>query len=284
MIGRNRIIASQDAFSIQYANGKSMARRTIGTGKFMPYTGIHVEIGKDAEIDEAMRAAKVPQIELKHQRQGGAEIIRHWCLSDYDAERWSVRFYPVTAGPVAPTMSASLSSERTRRLTREAGLGARWGEGPSKLAVRGYLDVLVRVGCTRLGQLSVRSRMTDELLRALDDHRRICEAVDSIIDRTRHPEVVAFHELALPLGPGQEQTWGKGGDTAQIYPLVSYHPPQVDEEYLRSIWRPDGVHSAAYRDWESIQLWAEEYASQEDEPRKGPQRDDQPPQDDDVPF
>lgn len=284
MIGRNRIIASQDAFSIQYANGKSMARRTVGTGKFVPFTGMHVEVGKDAEIDEAMRAAKAPQIEIKHQRQGTAEIVRHWCLSPFDEDRWSVRFYPVTAGPVAPTMSVSLGSERNRRLTREAGLGARWGEGRSKLAVRGYLDVLVRVGCYRLGQLAVRSRMTDELLRALDDHRRICEAVDNIIDRTRHPAVVAFHELALPLGPGEEKTWGQGSDTAQIYPLVSCHPAQVDEEYLRSIWRPDAVHTTAYRDWESIQLWADEYATQGDEPRQGRQQGEQPPDDGDVPF
>jgi hypothetical protein len=253
-----------------------MARRTVGSGKFVPFTGMHVEVGKDAEIDEAMRMAKVPQIELKHQRQGGAEIVKHWCLSSWDEEHWSVGFYPVTAGPIAPTMSACLSTSRNRRLMCEAGLGARWGEGRSKLAVRGYLDVLVRVGCFRLGQLSVRSRMTDQLLRALDDHRRVCEAVDSIIDRSRHPEIVAFHELALPLGPGEEQTWGKGTDTAQIYPLVSCHPATVDGEYLRSIWRTDAIHAAAYRDWESIQIWAEEYATQdEDESRQG-RRDDGP--------
>jgi hypothetical protein len=44
------------------------------------------------------------------------------------------------------------------------------------------------------------------------------------------------------------------------------HPAEVDAEYLRSVWRPDSVHAAAYRDWESIQLWANEYATQAEEP------------------
>jgi hypothetical protein len=264
MIGRNRIQAVQDAATLQYANGKSMARASVGTGRFTPYVGFHVEVGKDVELDEAMRAAKVPQIEIKHQRQGGAEIVRHWGLGE------SIRFYPVTSGPVAPTVAGSLSG-RNGRLSAEAGLGVRWGQGErSKLAVRGYLDQLVRVGYVRLLQLSVRSRMTDVLLSALLDHGRICEAADDLVDRGKHPEVVTYHEVALPLGPGEEQEWGKG-DTATVVPFKSLHPAEIDAEYLRGLWRPDAVHSAAYRDWESIQLWAQEYATQAEEAFRQPE-------------
>lgn len=259
MIGRNRVQAVSEAATLQYANGKSVARATLGSGRFAPYVGFHVEVGKDAEMDEAMRGAKVGQIEIKHQRQGGAEIVRHWGLGE------RIRFYPVTSGPVAPTVAGSLGG-RNARLTAEAGIGMRWGQGErSKVALRGYLDPLVRVGYVRLLQLSVRSRMTDVLLGALLDHGRICEAADSLVDRTRHPEVVTFHEVALPLGPGEEQEWGKG-DTATVVPFKSLHPGEIDAEYLRGLWRPDPVHAAAYRDWESIQLWAQEYATQAEEP------------------
>lgn len=267
MIGRNRVQAVSEAATLQYANGKSVARATLGSGRFAPYVGFHVEVGKDVELDEAMRAAKVAPIEIKHQRQGGAEIVRHWGLGE------TIRFYPVTSGPVAPTVAGSLSG-RNARLTAEAGIGMRWGQGErSKVALRGYLDTLVRVGYVRLLQLSVRSRMTDVLLGALLDHMRVCEAADSLVDRTRHPEVVTFHEVALPLGPGEEQEWGKG-DTATVVPFKSAHPAEIDAEYLRGLWRPDAVHAAAYRDWESIQLWAQEYATQADEPAMPRQHED----------
>lgn len=258
MIGRNKIRAVQDAVTLQYANGKSNARQTLGSGRFMPFVGFHAEAGRDAEFDAMCLAAKVPQIEIKHQRPGGAEIVRHWNFGE------QVAFYPITSGPVATTVAGSLA-ERNTHATAEAGIGLRWGEGSrSRMAIRGFLDTLVRAGQLRLMQISVRSRMTDELLKALLDHGRVCEAADNLIDRSRHSEVVTYHEIALPLGPGAEQEWGKG-DTATVVPFVSLHPLEVDAEYLRTRWRPEAVHAAAQRDWESIQLWAHDYAVQSDE-------------------
>ena len=255
MIGRNTVQAVQEAATLQYANGKSVARQTLGSGRFTPLVGFHLEVGKAADVDEAMRAASVAQIEIKHQRQGGAEIVRHWFLGE------SVRLYPVTSGPVAATVAGSLSGRNAQR-TSEAGIGMRWGSNErSKMAIRGYLDVLVQAGSLQLIKLSVRSRMTDILLGTLIDHGRVCEAADNLIDRARHPEVVTYHEVALPLGPADEQEWGKG-DTATVVPFKSLHPAEVDAEYLRGVWRPDSVHAAAYRDWESIQIWAHEYANQ----------------------
>jgi hypothetical protein len=160
---------------------------------------------------------------------------------------------------------------RNAALTAEAGIGMRWGASErSKMAVRGYLEVLARAGYLRLVQLSTRSRMTDRLLGALLDHGRVCEAADHLIDRTRHPEVVSFHEIALPLGPAEEQEWGKG-DTATVVPFKSVHPDAIDAEYLRAVWRPDNVHAAAQRDWEGIKLWAQEYATQAEEGARTPE-------------
>jgi hypothetical protein len=258
MIGRNRIQTVQEAPTLQYANGKSVARLKPGSGRFQPYVGFHIEVGRDSELDLVCESAQVDQIEIKHQRQGGAEIVRHWHLGE------TVRLYPVSSGPVAPTVAGSLSG-RNAQLTIEAGIGMRWGASErSKMAVRGYLDVLVQAGSLRLVQLSVRSRMTDVLLRAMLEHVRACEAADHLIDRSRHPELVTLHEIALPLGPAGEEEWGKS-DTATVVPFHSSHPDQIDAAYLRSVWRPDSVDEAARRDWESIQLWAREYAEQSDE-------------------
>jgi hypothetical protein len=257
MIGRNKIQAVQDAVTLQYANGKSVARQVGGNGRFAPYVGFHIEVGKDNSLDEALGTAKLAQVEIKHQRQGGMEVVRHWNLGE------EIRLYPITSGPVAPTVAGSLG--RNAATTAEAGIGVRWGTNErSKLAIRGYLDVLVRAGFSRLVQLSVRSRMTDVLLSALLDHGRVCEAADNLIDRGRHPEVVTYHEIALPLGPSGEEEWGKG-DTTTVVPFKSLHPATIDAEYLRTVWRPDSVHAAALRDWSSIQLWAQEYATQSEE-------------------
>jgi hypothetical protein len=258
MIGRNKVRLVQESVTLQYANGKSNARLTPGTGRFMPFVGFHTEVGKDVDFDTAMQAARIPQIEIKHQRPGGAEIVRHWNFGE------QINFYPITSGPVAATVAGSLS-ERNATATADAGLGMRWGSGErSRMAIRGYLDVLVRAGYLRLMQLSVKSRMTDILLEALIDHVRVCEAADNMIDRSKHPELVTFHEVALPLGPGNEQEWGKG-DTATVVPFRSMHPAEIDAEYLRSKWRPEVVHTSALRDWESIQQWAHDYATQAEE-------------------
>jgi hypothetical protein len=261
MIGRNRVHATQDAVTLQYANGKSVARQAGGNGRFAPYVGFHIEAGRDNDLDELLRAAKIALIEIKHQRQGGAEIVKHWSFGEH------VRLFPVTSGPVATSVAGSLAGKNVKA-TGEAGIGLRWGQGErSKMALRGYLEPLVKAGFARPVQLSVRSRMTDVLLTALLDHGRVCEAADALIDRARHPEVVTFHELALPLGPAGEEEWGKG-DTATVVPFRSTHPAQIDAAYIKSLWRPDAVQNAALRDWEGIQHWAIEYATQSDEAQR----------------
>ncbi len=257
MIGRNRVQVVTEAITLQYANGKSMAR-PVGSKRFTPYIGFHIEVGRDDELDARLRTAHIDQIEIKHQRQGGAEIVRHWALGEH------IRFYPVTSGPVAQTVAGSLG--RNASATAAAGIGLRWGSNDrSRMAIRGYLELLVRLDLVRLAQLSVRSRMSDVLLAALLDHGRVCERADSLIDRAQHPDLVSFHELALPLGPGAEEEWGKG-ETTTVVPFKSLHPEQIDRDYIQQLWRPEPVHQAALRDWESIQAWASDYALQTEPP------------------
>lgn len=255
-IGRNTVRQIQDAPSIQWANGRNEARVTPGAGRFVSHVGWYSEVGRDADFDAWLQGLQTPQLEMRHPRQGGpAAIVRHWNLGE------RIRLYPVTSGPVAPTVAASLSA-RCIAPTIEAGIGIRWGRGEgerSQLACRGYLEVAGQ-RFPRLVQIGVRSRMTDKLLAALIDHVRVCEAADGLVDRSRHPDVVQCHELALPLGGGHEEAWGKG-ETTTVTPIASLHPAAPDLAYLRSCWRPQGVAEQALADWADVQAWAHDFFS-----------------------
>lgn len=273
-IGRNKVSTIAESVTVQWANGKTQYRAAVGNGRFGALVGFHIEAGKDADLDALMGELSTPQIEIRHMRQGGQPVIvGHWFLGE------ELRFFPVSSGPVAPTVAGSLAGSNAHE-TAEAGIGLRWGQGErSKLAVRGYLEL---TGPEVLVQISVKSRMTDELLRALVDHVRVCEAADQLIDRARHPEVVSLHEIALPLGPGEEREFGRG-DTATVTPLRSMHPEgEIDAAYLRGVWRPDVIHAAALRAWDGVQAWARDYAAGRAEEHQG--EPEQPEQHEEVPF
>lgn len=254
-IGRNQVRQVVEAPTLQWANGKNEARLTPGTGRFVSHVGWFTEVGKDDTLDSFLEAAGVAQLEMRHPRPGGQAVIaRHWNLGE------ELRFFPLTAGPVAPTVAASLSPH-AHTATVKAGIGVRWGRGESersKLAVRGYLQIGGRTHGS-LVQISVRSRMTDELLAALIDHTRVCEAADGLVDRSKHPEVVQLYELALVLGAGSEAQWGKG-ETTTVVPLASRHPAAPDLPYLRSIWRVQDLPGWALADWPDVQAWAHEFS------------------------
>jgi len=255
-IGRTIPRVAVDAATLQWANGKTMARTTLGAGRFIPLVGFHIEIGKDGELDAVLYELGTTRIEIKHQREGGT-IVPHWFLGE------ELSFHPVTSGPPATTMGGCLQQAA---LTAAAGLGARWPDGErSKLAVRGYISYLFRAGYTAPVQLTTHSRMTDVLLACLVAHSAACVAADDLVDRAKHPAPVDLHEVALQFCAADEQEWGKG-DTATVTPFRCAHPAEVDADYLRGLWRPEALHAAALADWPSIQAWAADYAA---EPESG---------------
>lgn len=257
-IGRNTPApAIPEAVTLQWANGKSMARpveNDAGVGRFAGFVGFHIEVGKDAELDALLTAAKHAQVEIRHPRQGAApDIVRHWALGE------TIFFLPITAGPPAPTIGGCLSNGFAKK-TADAGVGLRWGANErSKLAVRGFVLSLWTAGYKRPVQLAVRSRMTDRLLAALLDHVRVAIAADNLVDRAKHPAVVSPAELWLPLGAGEEAEFGKG-DTATVTPLVSLHEAEITSEYLRSRWRTNEQYDATEAAWRGVQQWAADYA------------------------
>jgi hypothetical protein len=256
-IGRNTPLPNiPEAISLQWANGKPVARPAGEAGRFTSFVGFHIEVAKDPTLDEALRVAKVAQIEIRHQRQGGAEIVRHWSLGS------AVAFLPITAGPIASSVTASLSNGNAKA-TADAGIGLRWGRGEgerSKMAVRGYVRALWEAGYRGLVQLAARSRMTDVLLAVLLDHSRAAAACDDLVDRRRHPDLVSPAELWLPLVAGEEAEFGKG-DTATVTPYASAHPAALDADYLRTIWRTGDVWAAACAAWPLTKAWALDFAA-----------------------
>ncbi len=254
MIQRNRVEVIPEIPTVQYASGKTVARRADSGARFQPYVGFHMQCGRDVVIDDVFGQLGVSVIEIKHQRPGAVELVRHWDLGE------SIEFFPVTAGPVARTMASCMHGDAYAR-TIEAGIGVRWGsQERSRLAIRGFLELLVRHNVVRLVQLTVRGRMTDRLLQALIDHGRVCEQADQLIQRDRHPEPVMFHEIALPLTTGDEEVWGSHA-TVTIVPLRSAHPDSVTANDVRARWRPAPVHEAALEAWPAILLWARSYAA-----------------------
>lgn len=250
-IPRNTPQAVQDCPILQWANGRTEAR-PVGVGRFAGFVGFHSEVGKDEAFDRVCHAAGAARMEIRHQRESGQPaIVQHWSFGE------QIVLYPITAGPPATTISGCL---RAAAATAEAGLGLAWPEGArSRLAIR----ALLLVGDTPvLIQLSARSTTTDRLLAALLDHYRACAAADSLIDRSKHPEPVMFHELAWPLAAGAEAQVGRG-ETTTITPFVSAHPRELDRDYITSCWRRKAVHEAALAAWPGIVVWAAGYRSGE---------------------
>lgn len=257
-LGRNRVITTVDVPVLQWANGRNDARQMLGVGRFQSHVGWYTEAGKDEDFDAWLKDAGFHLFEMRHPRQGGAPaIVRHYDLGD------SLLFYPLTAGPVAPTVAGSLKSPKLAADTADAGIALRWARGDgerSKMALRGYLAVPVHGVYPQLVQITAKSRMTDELMSAIVDHVRVCEVADSLVDRAKHPAEVGLWELPMPLGPGSEAQWGRG-ETTTVTPIRSAHPDAPDLAYLRAMWRDAQAPEWMTRDWPGVQAWAREFAT-----------------------
>lgn len=240
------------ALCLQWGNGKNVARRQ-GEPRFSAHVGFFAQTGKDAAFDAWATAIGVPQIQIRHPRAGqAAEVVLHWDIGE------DIRFFPLTAGPVASTVAASVSA-RYKQATAEAGIALRWGTGSqSRMAVRGYLSTRGAVYASPV-QLVARGLMTERLLAALVRHAEVCQAADAARQAAAGSgQPTGLWELALPLGAGEEEAWGRGQTTA-VVPFVCKHPAEIRAEYLASLRRPDELVQAAARDWAGVQQWALDY-------------------------
>ncbi len=256
---------------IQYASGRIEAR-TPGQQRFIGHVGFFSEANLDADFDDAMREVGFQQIEIRHTREGQDATVRvHWDLGE------KIGLWPLSAGPVATSASVSSYPPYAER-TANAGIGLRWETQPngtpkSKLALRGYLYQLVSVGYNFPIQLSVRSRMSDKLLAALQDHLAVVEEADDLVNkhellatdvdaqtleqlhRQGQAKTFAFYDLLLPLRVGPEESFGRTVKS-NVSPLVSGHPESLTPGYIKKVWRPRAVFEAVGRDWSVTVAWA----------------------------
>jgi len=246
--------------AIIWANGLVTARPAGSAAEFEGLVGFFTEAGNNPDLDAAMETAKVGPIEVRHGRAGEAPVVkRHWFLGE------TLRVFPVTMGPPAATVGGCLN-HRTWDTTIASGIGIRWPQGGvSSVAIVGYLEILTRVGYLQPVKLTARSRMSDWLIAALDDHLRVAQAADAIVDRTAHPEPVDLVEIAWVLGAGEEVSFGTN-QTRMVVPVVSKHPKQVDRAYMRTVYLSHNDHGTAVRqraaqDWPEILAWAERMAT-----------------------
>jgi hypothetical protein len=262
--------------TIQYASGRVEARMAPNQ-PFNNHIGLYAEVGTDDLFDEAMEDAGFGQIDIRHQKEGEAPTVcRSWHLGV------KLGIWPLSTNPGASTASASSFSPYAER-TANAGIALRWetkrnGQRQSRLAIRGYLYQLVRIGHVVPIQLSVSSRMSDTLLAAMQDHLAVCEQAEEVMEKRDwvaqevdaptleylcthgQADTVAFYDLLLPLSAGpEEQFRGKQG-TSTVRPLISAHPDPVTAAYVKKIWRPLAVLDAVGRDWADTVAWAHRYA------------------------
>lgn len=251
MIPRNTPQNVADLPILQWSSGHTEARAE-GAARFAGFVGFHVEQGRSASFDAAAAAAGLPAITIRHPRGAGKyEQKQHWSLGE------QLVVYAITAGPPATTISGCLALAQA---TAEAGIGLAWPSGErSRLAVRG---VVVLGGSAQLVQLSVKSTMTGHLLAALLDHFRACAAADGLVDRAKHPDPIGFYELGLPLRAGADVSAGSAA-TAQVAPIVSGHPREIDAAYVKAGWARGAILQLVGQAWPEVRVWAAGYRSGE---------------------
>jgi len=262
--------------TIQYASGRVEGRMSSDQ-PWSNLVGFYAEVGIDDLFDEAMEEAGFPHMHIRHYKEDDAPTVcSNWYLGV------KLGMWPLSGNPVASTASASSFPPYAQR-TADAGIALRWetkrnGQRQSKLAIRGYVYQLVRVGYVVPIQLSVSSRMSDKLLAAMQDHLAVCEHADELIKKRdwlaqeidpqtfehlhaqEQVDTVAFYDLLLPFYVGPEEPFrGKQGSST-VCPLISGHPDPVTEAYLKKIWRPLDVLDAVGRDWADTVGWAHRYA------------------------
>jgi hypothetical protein len=206
-------------------------------------------------FDEAMEDAGFRQIDIRHQKENEApNVCTSWHLTG------KLGMWPLSANPAASTASASSFPPYAER-TANASIALRWetkrnGQRQSKLAIRGYVFQLVRVGHVAPIQLSVSSRMSDKLLAAMQDHLAVCEQADELVKKRDwlaqnvDPQIlehlhaqgqvdtVTFYDVLLPLYVGPEEAFrGKQG-TSTVQSLISGHPDPVTAAYLKKDLAP----------------------------------------------
>lgn len=202
---------------LQWATGLTTANRQI-------YAGWLVEAGKLDALDDAMHAAEIGQVTIKH---GNGNIVTHWSIE-------TANVYVLADG----VQSIGEMKHTDERL----GIAFGWrtlegGRQQSVLRAQVLLRELCAVGWYEPITLTVKSTLTGDLITALMRQYEVLDAIDAFRALDKKPPLdPPLYACALPLGPGVEVTRGSGGQTKEITPPIANLPAPITKDYIRAMW------------------------------------------------
>lgn len=204
---------------LQWATGLQTKERRI-------YAGWLAEAGKHDELDEAMEAAEIGQVTIKH---GTGALVTHWAIE--------------TANLILLADGVQSIAEM-KHAEQRFGIAFGWrtlegGRMQSVLRVRVHLRELLRAGFDIPLTLTAKSTITGDLIAAFGRQFEVLDAIDTMRKADRKPPIEApFYACSLPIGPGEEVPRGSGGQTKEITPPVAKIPSPITKTYLREHWVP----------------------------------------------
>lgn len=269
LIARNDIV-EQEFNTISFGNGmmKAASAKNGVYADHTDYSGFYIECGKNADLDDALKAAGFAVIESEHPNDHGQLTYK----KQWDLGR-NLDLYPITSGVPAKTVRLCLSPRNQRKLTA-SGIGLGWytisdgrnkGKSQSVFGVICYIAPLVAVGYVEPIKFGVRGMMTDYVVPALADHTRVAKFADTIVDRDKHPETVGLWEIRWSIGRGEKKVpfKGKNGASSLVYPVISKHPNELHRDYIVDMYLQGDARKMIMdrleSDWNMVQDWAAQF-------------------------
>lgn len=203
--------------TLQWATGLTTINRQV-------YAGWLVEAGKLDALDDAMRAAELPQVTIKH---GSGNTVTHWSIE-------TANVYLLADGVQ--------SIGAMKRTEDRLGIAFGWrtldgGRQQSVLRAQVLLRELCAVGWYEPITLSVKSTLTGDVIAACMRQYEVLDAIDAFRKLDNKPALnPPLYACALPLGPGVEVARGSGGQTKEITPPIANLPSPITKEYIRAMW------------------------------------------------
>ncbi|HEU4327546.1 MAG TPA: hypothetical protein VFS21_30685 [Roseiflexaceae bacterium] len=201
---------------LQWATGLSTTERRI-------YAGWLVEVGRNQNLDGAMREAGFPQVTIKH---GSGNVVTHWAVE-------TANLFVVAEGVQ--------SIAEMQHTTDRFGIAFAWrqlqgGRQQSQIRFRAFLHELLAVGFHEPLLVTAKGTLTGDVITALTRQYDVLDAVDAMRAQAGKPALQPpFYAASIPLGPGQEVARGSV-QTKEITPVVAQVPTPVTKDYIAQHW------------------------------------------------
>ncbi len=212
---------------LQWANHLKTGKRDVYyDGFFVPMAEGAEPRAENVELDTFLKSINWPTIQIKH----GETLKTHWALPVLDAFviATGVQSWPEIKLDTDPNANPPHPFVRY-------GIAVCWNDlqRSSFLRLRCIPRAWLAAGWTKPIMLTVKSYFVQDVLRALVAHFRVLDAIEESAKATgKAPVNAPYYEVAVHMGAGEAVTRGKPGNTAEVTPVVTFVPDNVDREYL----------------------------------------------------